>query len=102
MNRRNVSTRWLLVTASWLAMFAAGVTAQRVVAAVTMRGKVMDANTVPESIEYWEVRTPTGESIVITGRNDLAIIKWLRQAKNRSVAVTIDSAPESSVTAGPE
>jgi hypothetical protein len=74
--------------------FAAGVTAERLATGVSMRGRVVDANTIAESIEYWEVRSPTGESIVITGRNDVPMIKWLRQAKSRSVVVTIDTAPD--------
>jgi hypothetical protein len=97
MNSWSVSTRRLLLTASWLVVFAAGVAAQRLATGVSMRGKVMDANTVAESVEYWEVRSTTGESIVITGRNDLPLIRWLRQAKNRSVTVTIDVAAEASV-----
>jgi hypothetical protein len=101
MGRRSVLIRWLLLTASWLAVFAAGVTAQRLVASVSMRGRVLDANTVPEAVEYWEVRTATGESVVITGRNDLAIIKWLHQAKNRTVGITIDLAPDASGPTGP-
>jgi hypothetical protein len=101
MNRWSVSTRRLLLTASWLVVFAAGVAAQRFASGVSMRGKVMDANTVAESVEYWEVRSATGESIVITGRNDLPIIRWLRQAKNRSVTGTIDVAPEASVPISP-
>ena len=101
MKRWNVPTRWLLLTVSWLAVFVAGAAAQRLATGVSMRGKVMDANTIREEIEYWEVRTAAGESIVITGKNDLPIIKWLRQAKGRAVNVTIDFTPESSTVSGP-
>ncbi|HYU79533.1 MAG TPA: hypothetical protein VEK56_11145 [Vicinamibacterales bacterium] len=86
-----------LLTASLLAAFAAGVGAQRLATGVSMRGKVMDANTIAESVEYWEVRGAAGESVVIAGRNNLPIIQWLRQAKNRSIFVTIDMAPAASL-----
>jgi hypothetical protein len=85
----------LVVIAALLAAFGAGIAAQRAASSVSMRGKVMDANTLAEPVEYWEVRTPTGESIVITGRAELPMMKWLRQYKNRGVAVTIEPAPDS-------
>ena len=74
--------------------FAAGIAAERLATGVSMRGRVVDANTIKEAIEYWEVRSPTGETIVITGRNDVPMIKGLRQAKSRNVVVTIDTAPD--------
>lgn len=85
----------LLVVAAMVAAFAAGIAAQRTAANVTMRGKVMDANTLAEPVEYWEVRTQAGESIVITGRAELPMMKWLRQYKNRGVVVTIEQATDS-------
>ena len=70
---------------------AAGVAAQRVAGSVTMQGTVRDANTLAEEIEYWEVRGTAGETIVITGRKDIPLIQWLRQAKNRPVRLTAGS-----------
>jgi hypothetical protein len=61
-----------------------------------MRGIVFDANTIAEEIEYWEVRTPEGESIVITGRGDLPLIRWLRQSRNRPAVVTLEPATPAS------
>ncbi|HYU77574.1 MAG TPA: hypothetical protein VEK56_01235 [Vicinamibacterales bacterium] len=88
-----------LLIAVWVLLaFAAGIAAERLANGVTMRGKVMDANTIAEAIEYWEVRSPTGESVVITGRNDMPIMKWLRQAKNRSVVVSLDFSPDVSAS----
>jgi hypothetical protein len=76
------------VTMAMLGAFAAGVAAQRVAGSVTMQGTVRDANTLAEEIEYWEVRGTAGETIVITGRKDVPLIQWLRQAKNRPVRLT--------------
>jgi hypothetical protein len=81
----------LFVALSLLGAFGAGVGAERLATGVSMRGRVVDANTIAETIEYWEVRSPTGESVVITGRNDVPMIKWLRQSRNRSVVVNIDT-----------
>jgi hypothetical protein len=88
-----VVRHWLLIV-SWLAVFAAGIEAQRFTSQVSMHGQVMDANTITELIQYWEVRSATGESIVIMGRGDLPLIHWLRQSKNRHVVVSIDLAPD--------
>ena len=85
----------LLVIVALVAAFAGGIAAQRAANSVSMRGKVMDANTLAEPVEYWEVRTQTGESNVITGRAELPMMRWLRQNKNRGVAVTIEPAPDS-------
>jgi hypothetical protein len=85
----------LLIAAAVVAAFAGGVAAQRAANSVSMRGKVMDANTLAEPVEYWEVRTPTGESIVITGRAELPMMKWLRQFKNRGVVVTVEPSADS-------
>jgi hypothetical protein len=82
----------LFVALSLLGAFVAGIGAERLATGVSMRGRVVDANTIEETIEYWEVRSPTGESVVITGRNDVPMIKWLRQSRNRSVVVNIDTA----------
>jgi hypothetical protein len=82
----------LFVVLSLLGAFVAGIGAERLATGVSMRGRVVDANTIEETIEYWEVRSPSGESVVITGRNDVPMIKWLRQSRNRSVIVNIDTA----------
>jgi hypothetical protein len=87
--------RFLMVL-SLLGAFAAGAGAQRLAGGVSMRGKVMDANTIAEAIEYWEVRGPNGESLVITGRNDVPLVRWLRQYKNRSIVLTLEPSPDSS------
>jgi hypothetical protein len=92
----------ILMAVSLLAAFAAGAGAQRLTGAISMRGKVMDANTIAEAVEYWEVRSTTGESVVITGRNDVPMMRWLRQHKNRSILLTIEPSPEPSVPAEPE
>ena len=89
----------LLMTAVVIGAFAAGAAAQRQSSGVAMRGKVMDANTIAEPVEYWEIRTATGESVVITGRRELPMMKWLRQFKNRSVEITLEPAPDSLVPA---
>jgi hypothetical protein len=92
----------LLMTAVVVGAFAAGAGAQRVVNGVNMRGRVMDANTIAEPVEYWEIRSSTGESVVITGRNNLPMIKWLRQYKNRPVELTLEPSPDSQVPADAE
>src|SRR5262245_37159921 len=76
------------VTMAMLGAFAAGVAAQRMSGSVTMQGTVRDANTLAEEIEYWEVRGTGGETVVVTGRRDIPLIQWLRQAKNRPVRLT--------------
>jgi hypothetical protein len=58
-------------------------------AEVTMRGTVKDANTVPEQIQYWEIRGSSGASISIIGDRDVPVIAWLRTAKERNVVLTI-------------
>lgn len=55
----------------------------------TMRGTVKDANTVPEQIQYWEIRGQAGASISIVGDRDLPLITWLRNAKERGVVLTV-------------
>jgi hypothetical protein len=85
-----------LVSMILFAAFVGGMTAQRLMGGVSFRGKVMDANTIAESVEYWEVRSTTGESVVITGRNDLPIMRWLRQFKNRTVVLSIEPSSDSS------
>ena len=91
--------KWLAVAVAVLIGFGAGVAAQRSATGVDMRGIVMDANTLAEEVEYWELRTASGESIVITGRKDLPVIKWLRQAKGRPALLTIDRVDQASVGA---
>jgi hypothetical protein len=76
--------------------FVAGVSAQRAAGSVTMQGRVMDANTLREEIEYWELRGSAGETIVISGRNDVPVIKWLRQAKGSPAQLTFDRATSAS------
>jgi hypothetical protein len=89
--------KWLLA-AALIGGFVAGASAQRA-GGVSMRGIVMDANTIAEEIEYWELRTSDGESIVITGRGDLAIMRWLRQARNRPAVITVEPAGPGSAAA---
>ena len=89
--------KWLAIAVAVLVGFGAGVAAQRGAPGVEMRGTVMDANTLAEEIEYWELRGSAGESIVITGRKDLPVMKWLRQAKGRPAVLTIDRAAQASV-----
>ncbi len=79
----------LIAVLALLSAFAAGVAAQRASMSSTFRGTVLDAGTVAEEIAYWEIRSSSGESIVVTGRADLAIMQWLRQAKGRSVTLTV-------------
>lgn len=81
--------KWFVVTVAVLFGFGAGVAAQRRATAVSMQGTVMDANTIAEPIEYWEVRSASGESVVITGPNDLPLIRWLRQAKGKTVLLSV-------------
>ena len=83
----------LVITLAMLFGFAVGIGAQRAAAGMSMKGTVMDANTVREAVEYWELRGETGASVVITGRTDLPIIKWLREAKGRTVVLSLDAAP---------
>ena len=92
--------KWFTIIALLLVGFGAGVVAQRSATGIGMRGNVMDANTVPEEIEYWELRGSSGESVVITGRKDLPIIRWLRQAKGRAALLTIDLANQAAVGNG--
>lgn len=87
--------RWLALTAAVLVGFGA-VAAQRRSAGVSMQGTVMDANSIAEEIEYWEVRSASGESVVITGRKDLPIIRWLRQAKGRTALLSIEPPDQAS------
>lgn len=88
--------RWLVIAMALLVGFGAGVAAQRSAAAVTMQGIVMDANTLAEEIEYWELRTSSGQSVVITGRRDLPIIQWLRQAKGRAALLSVERPQQAS------
>lgn len=88
--------RWLALTVAVLIGFGAGVAAQRRAAGVSMQGTVMDANTLAEEIEYWELRSAPGESIVITGRRDLPIIRWLRQSKGRAAVLSVEPPPQAS------
>lgn len=81
--------RWTAITVALLVGFGAGMAAQRG-SGIDMRGTVMDGNTIAEPIEYWEVRAGSGESVVITGRRELPLIQWLRQAKGRPVLIAID------------
>jgi hypothetical protein len=82
--------RWLALTVAVLVGFGAGVAAQRRTAGASMQGTIMDANTIVEEVEYWEVRSASGESVIITGRKDLPIIRWLRQAKGRTAFLSIE------------
>jgi hypothetical protein len=85
------------VIAVLLLGFGAGMAAQSAATSVRMQGQVMDANTLPEEIEYWELRGGSpGETIIVSGRKDLAIIRWLRQAKGRSAVLTVDRAEQAS------
>ena len=89
--------RWLALALAVLIGFGAGVAAQRGAAGVSMQGRVMDANTIAEEIEYWELRSAAGESIVITGRKDLPIIRWLRQAKGRGAVLSLEPPQQASI-----
>jgi hypothetical protein len=88
--------RWLALTVAVLVGFGAGVVAQRSTTGVSMQGIVMDANTLAEEIEYWELRSASGESVVITGRKDLPIIRWLHQAKGRRALLSIEPPQQAS------
>ena len=88
--------RWLVIVIALVIGFAAGAAAQRASAGVSMQGVVMDANTIAEEIEYWELRTSSGQSIVITGRKDLPIIQWLRRAKGRAALLSVEPSQQSS------
>jgi hypothetical protein len=56
---------------------------------IMMRGVVKDANTLPEQIQYWEIREGDGVSIIIAGSRDLPVVAWLQNAKGRRVVLTI-------------
>ena len=88
--------RWLVIAIALVIGFAAGAAAQRTAAGASMQGIVMDANTIAEEIEYWELRTSSGQSVVITGRKDLPIIQWLRRAKGRAALLTIEPTQQAS------
>ena len=88
--------RWLLIAVALVVGFGAGVAAQRTSAGVSIQGVVMDANTIAEEIEYWELRTSSGQSVVITGRKDLPIIQWLRRAKGRAALLTVEPPQQAS------
>lgn len=81
--------RWTAITVALLVGFGVGMAAQRG-SGINMRGTVMDGNTIAEPIEYWEVRAESGESVVITGRRELPVVQWLRQAKGRPVLLSIE------------
>jgi hypothetical protein len=89
--------RSLVITVALLIAFVAGAAAQRQAIGGTIQGTVMDNNTVPEEIEYWEVKSATGESVVVMGRRDVPIIRWLRQAKGKTVLLS--AAPPEAVAA---
>ena len=55
-----------------------------------MRGVVKSANTLPEEIQYWEIRDQDGVSILVAGQKDLPLIAALRNAKGRRVVLTIE------------
>ena len=84
--------RSLVIAVAVLTGFAAGVAAQRNATGVSLQGMVIDNNTIPEEIEYWELRSATGESIVVTGRRDLPMIRWFRQAKGRMALLSVEPA----------
>ena len=87
-----------LLTASALVVaFAAGGVAQRLTTGVSTRGIVLTANTIAEETEYWEVRTAAGESVVLMGRRDVPIVKWLRQAEGQIVVLRIDAVSTTSI-----
>jgi hypothetical protein len=88
--------KWFALTVAVLIGFGAGVAAQRRAAGVSMQGIVRDANTIAEEIEYWELRSASGESIVITGRRDLPIVQWLRQAKGRAALLSVEPPQQAS------
>ena len=82
--------KWLALTGALLVGFGGGIAAQRRTAAASIQGTVMDANTLPEEIEYWEVRSGSGESVVISGRKNVTIIQSLRQAKGRPMRLSLE------------
>jgi len=82
--------KWTAIAMALLVGFGAGMAAQGRSTGITMRGAVKDGNTIEEPIEYWEVRADSGESVVITGRKELPLVQWLRQANGRSVLLSID------------
>ena len=82
--------KWTAIVLALLIGFGAGIAAQRASTGINMRGTVMDGNTIAEPIEYWELRAASGESIVITGKKELPVVQWLRQAKGRPVLLTIE------------
>jgi hypothetical protein len=67
-----------------------------------MRGVVKSANTLPEEIQYWEIREREGVSINIAGQRDLPLIAALRNATGRRVVLTVerDDSPASDEAAG--
>jgi hypothetical protein len=85
--------KWTAITVALLVGFGAGMAAQRGSTGINMRGTVKDGNTIEEPIEYWELRAESGESVVITGRKELPVVQWLRQAKGRPVLLTIEPSP---------
>ena len=82
--------KWTAIILALLVGFGAGIAAQRESTGINMRGTVMDGNTIAEPIEYWELRAASGESVVITGRKELPVVQWLRQAKGRPVLLSIE------------
>ena len=82
--------KWTATIVALLVGFGAGMAAQRASTGINMRGTVMDGNTIEEPIEYWELRAASGESVVITGRKELPVVQWLRQAKGRPVLLSIE------------
>jgi hypothetical protein len=81
--------RWFAFTFALLLGCGMGIAAQRTIAAGSIQGTVMDNNTLPEDIEYWEVRTTSGESVVVMGRKTIGIVQSLRQAKGRTVRLSV-------------
>jgi hypothetical protein len=82
--------KWLALTGALLMGFGGGIAAQRRTAAASIQGTVMDANTLPEEVEYWEVRSGSSETVVVSGRKNVAIIQALRQAKGRPVRLSLE------------
>jgi hypothetical protein len=90
--RGQMMKKSLTIAIALLIGFVAGIGAQGGSPGITMRGSVMDANTIAEDIQYWELRTPSGESVVITGHKNVPVIRWLREAKGRMIALSVESA----------
>jgi hypothetical protein len=89
-----------MVAVALLVGFGIGIlSAQSASSKAAMAGTVMDANSIPERIEYWELRGSGGESIVVTGARDLGVIKWLRQSKGRKVRLTVEIDETSAISA---